>query len=207
MDSLVVYDDFYTNPLSVRQMALSLEYDNVVKKNYPGFQSHLSFTNECLEKKFEKILNRKLYITPEEMTFGKFRIMLKDTGSRLKVHVDGGPDWTGLIYLNEDNQAQGGTGFFKHKKTGRISLPSDEEAIELGYLDAEDYENKVIVPDSLNLEAWEMIDFIGMKFNRLVFFRGAQFFHAHTCSFGDSFSNGRLTQNFFFWEDPNADEC
>ncbi len=203
MESLIVYDGFYKDPEAVRELALSLEYENVIARNYPGFQSRYCVTNEQVQKKFEEIMNRKLHIVPEEMTFGNFRIMLKDTGSRIKVHVDGGPTWTALIYLNPDDQCQGGTGFFRHKKTGRIALPSDEEARELGYEDSEDYENKVIVPDSLDDSAWEMIDFVSMKFNRFVAFRGGEFFHAHTCSFGSDFKTGRLTQNFFFW---NADD-
>lgn len=197
MRSLIVIDNFYKNPTAVRELALKANYIDVRGNNYPGYQSEKAFVSEALKEKILSLLKEDVEISPEDLTFGKFRVMLADSGSRLKVHIDGHTAWTGLIYLNTDEQAQGGTAFYKHRQTGIYKVLSDKQAQERGFKSWEDLERNIIERDSLEPEAWLQEAFVAMKFNRLVLFRGDQLFHAHTCSFGDNIENGRLTQNFF----------
>jgi hypothetical protein len=44
---------------------------------------------------------------------------------------------------------------------------------------------------------WEMVDFIGNKYNRLVIYQG-DLFHSSLDYFGTDINNGRLFQTFFF---------
>lgn len=196
--SLYVVDDFYSQPDLVRELALKAQYVDVSKLNYPGFQSRHSYSSANLVQRFSTILSQELVTCPKRHTFGKFRIMLKETASQLKVHLDGHADWTGLIYLTPNDFAIGGTGFYRHRETGLLSSLSDQEAQERGYQDWQALEKALIEKDSLNPLAWEMVDYVAMKFNRLVLFKGNKRFHCHTHSFGTCLADGRLTQNFFF---------
>lgn len=198
--NLIVIDDFYKDPDTIRYMALNAEYRDVRQLNYPGYQSVHTFTSDAMRKKFGEILSRPLDIPKDSVIFGKFRIMLKETGSRLKVHIDGDCDWTGVLYLNPPETCEGGTAFFRHKRTG-LEGPVHGESLKFyGFDSWEDLEKNIIEQDTLKAEAWEETSFVGMKYNRLILFKGGEMFHCHTHSFGTAKADGRMTQNFFFNE-------
>ncbi len=196
MQNLIVVDDFYREPSLVREQALRCAYSDVRSLNYPGFQSDSCFPADAIKKAFTRFIDEDLSMDERSSTFGRFRLMYANTGSRLKIHTDSQSDWTGLIYLNLPDQCRGGTAFYRHRATGLTGLPSEDEARRLGKL-LQDIETQTVENDTQNLEAWDVIMFVAMRFNRLVLFRGNQF-HSHTCSWGDSPESGRLTQNFFF---------
>ena len=201
--NLIVIDDFYRDPEAVRALALKADYRDVSQLNYPGFQSHKTYTSEGVVKKFSDLIQRKLAVSPETLTFGKFRIMLKESGSRLKVHLDGMSDWTGVLYLNPQDFCEGGTAFYRHKATGLEGPATSEQIRQYGFSNWLQMEQNIIDQDTLNPDAWEETMFVGMKFNRLVLFRGNEMFHCHTHSFGSGKEDGRMTQNFFFDEAKN----
>lgn len=196
MQNLIVVDDFYRDPHRVRQQALACAYSDVRAMNYPGFQSDSCYPAEAIKKAFERFIDEDLVMDEKSSTFGRFRLMYSSTGSRLTIHTDSQSDWTGLIYLNLPEQCRGGTAFYRHKSTGLHGLPTEEEAQSVGE-DVKDIESRTVGRDTQNLDAWDVVMFAAMRFNRLVLFRGYQF-HSHTCSWGDSPTTGRLTQNFFF---------
>jgi hypothetical protein len=198
--NLCIIENFYENPEAVRKLALHAEYINVSTLNYPGLQTKKSFSSIQLENRFSKALNRKLDIDKNRHTFGKFRVMTKETGSALKVHLDGHSDWTGLIYLTPPKLCLGGTAFYRHKATGLDGPLSDKLSQNLGYKNWLSCEKAIISKDTNKSSAWEQVDFIAMKFNRLVIFKGNEMFHCHTHSFGSCIENARMTQNFFFNE-------
>jgi len=197
MRNLIVHDNFYQNPEAVRDVALKCEYSDVRSLNYPGFQSVRCFSNAGLIGNFSEIVGENLDVRPEALTFGRFRIMLATSHSHLKVHVDDGADWSGLIYLNPDTQCAGGTAFYRHRRTGLYAPPptrSDGAPESFSTTST----RKILEDDTLDESAWERVMFVAMKFNRLILFRGSRLFHSHTHGFGHSTSDGRLTQNFFF---------
>ena len=194
--NILVIDDFYKKPNLVRDLALKAQYKNVTQLNYPGFQSLHNFSTPSVIQKIEKAINSKIVLDPDGHTFGKFRVMLSETGSNLKIHLDGHADWTGVLYLNPNENCFGGTGFYTHKNTGYDGPTKDIQWQQI--------EKDIIEPDTLNQQAWLQTGFVAMKFNRLVLFRGNQLFHCHTDSFGTNLQNGRLTQNFFFNEDSKC---
>lgn len=195
-----IVDNFYKNPDAVRNLALNSAYEDVTGLNYPGEQSIHAFVSSKIKEKFESLLQKKILLDESKLTFGKFRLMIDDQRSWLKVHVDGASDWTGVLYLNKDDQTQGGTNFYRHKATGLEGPPSPEKLKELEFKTYKELEETIIKQDTQNLEKWRRSMFVSMKFNRLVLFRGNQLFHAHTHAFGTSIQDGRLTQNFFFNE-------
>ncbi len=196
--NVLVIDDFYQDPDVVRELALKAEYKNVTQLNYPGYQSLKAYVSRAMTEKFQSIIGAQIEVDPMKHTFGKFRIMLKETGSRLKVHLDGLSDWTGVLYLNPPTQCDGGTAFYRHKATGLSGRISDQAAHAFGYKSWSELERAIVEPDTLDSNAWEETMCVEMRYNRLVLFNGNQLFHCHTKSFGKDKTDGRMTQNFFF---------
>ena len=56
---------------------------------------------------------------------------------------------------------------------------------------------ELIYQDSRDMTKWEMVDFIGNKYNRLVIYQG-DLFHSSLDYFGTDINSGRLFQTFFF---------
>lgn len=196
MQSLIVVDDFYRDPYRVREQALVSAYSDVRAMNYPGFQSDSCYPATAIKSAFERFIDEDLIMDERSSTFGRFRLMYSSTGSRLTIHTDSQSDWTGLIYLNTPDQCKGGTAFYRHKATGLRGLPSEEDALRMGE-SLDNIESKTVGVDTKNFDAWDVVMYVAMRFNRLLLFRGNQF-HSHTCAWGDSPTTGRLTQNFFF---------
>lgn len=195
---LIVIDDFYKDPEKVRDLALRSKYVDVTELNYPGFQSKSTFYSNRMVEKIAKYVHGVPVLDQTRLTFGKFRIMLEESTSCLKIHLDGAADWTGVLYLNPPHQCSGGTAFFKHNRTGFDKSPTPRQLKEIGLSSMEEFERIHLRPDSLDSSLWEQTMFVAMKFNRLVLFKGNELFHSHTHSFGKSFYDGRMTQNFFF---------
>ena len=98
-------------------------------------------------------------------------------------------NWAGIIYLTPNAPLNSGTGFFKHKQTEIENLD------EYNNLDTQ-LQNQVDY-DSSNMDKWELIDYVGNKYNRLVLFQGFRN-HRSMEYFGDNINNGRLFQTWFF---------
>jgi len=119
--SLIVVDNFFDDPDSVRDLALSVPYNFIA--DYPGMRT--KGINEIqslqLKEKFGKILNQT--ITRWDMFDGDskkhmntcFQLCLKDDTTW--VHHDY-TKWAAVAYLTPDADIDSGTGFFSHKETG-----------------------------------------------------------------------------------------
>jgi hypothetical protein len=161
-----------------------------------AIQSIDAFYSKFVIQRIEHLVGSKIVLDQDDAAFGKFRMMYADATARLHIHYDRHP-WAGILYLTPDGLSRGGTGFFWHKKSGLSGPPAGKELPAGPVQSFEDFE-RMIVRDSLDLSCWEMFHLVPFKFNRLVLFRGSQFFHGTFKRFGDNPSNGRLTQNFFF---------
>ncbi len=199
---VVIVDDFYANPDAVRRRALASDYANIEPTDYPGFASRLVLEVDALKRAFSDVLGTDLYVDDIRFTWGGFRSITVDTGSRPKVHADTAIDWAGMVYLTPGLPPSAGTGLYRHRASGFTSPPTDREARALGYADASEFEDQVIQPDKADLSKWEEIGRIAPVYNRLVLFRGGEQYHAPLAGHGSSPGNGRLTHNFFFNEMP-----
>ena len=126
---------------------------------------------------------------------------LQASDSRLwvkgSVHIDHS-EWSGILYLNPYEQAQGGIDFLRHKKTRMDRAPiTPEGLIEQGFSNYGDVWPEVLLPDGKNQDAWELEMRVPAKFNRLVLLR-PNLFHNPTSSFGTSIQDARLVCLIFF---------
>lgn len=197
MQNLYVIDNFYKDPNRVRELALSLDYETNSTPNYPGPQSVLPVMSDSLAKKLSDTVGCEIEWSWSEKQMGFFRYILADGKSRLKVHTDMN-DWTVVIYLSPHCPKHIGTKFYRHRATGLLGPPNAEEQSKFGFTSFADYEKKLLVPDTLNDTAWDVVDEVEYVYNRCIIFRADTQFHSHSDGWGTDRESARLTQNFFF---------
>ena len=175
--NVIIVDNFYSNPDGVRSFALSQEFKQ--RGNFPGMRTD-SFVTEDTKDTIQTILRNaggliKNWNIQEGLT-GSFEMaMAKD---RSWIHTDHFNTWAGVIYLTPDAPLSGGTGMFRHIRTGA------EVASQLdGY-------------ESLDYTKWELTDIIANRYNRLVLYR-SDMFHTSLDYFGNTKETARLFQLFF----------
>jgi len=174
--TIMVYDNFLDNPDAVRNFALQQEFN--VKGNYPGLRTK-SFATELHKQYFEKILNKKITFWPDTYN-GSFQCIYLPATTWW--HRDR-TDYSAMIYLSPEPIPNSGTSIYKHKKLG-ITFENATTQKELDL-------------DSKNPDAWELVDKVGNKYNRLVLFNG-RMSHRADEYFGSNLETGRLVQIFFF---------
>jgi hypothetical protein len=176
--NLIVIDDFYSNPDSVRNFALSQEFS--VKGNYPGNRTKPFFTDD-VKQAIEHYMGFAGKITDTFIKDGQGytgAFQLTTANDRTWIHSDSYNMWAGVCYLTPDAPYTGGTGLFRHRASGEHSKTT------------QDYEG-------YDYTKYDLFDRIGNKYNRLILYRG-DLFHASLDYFGDTPDNGRLFQTFFF---------
>ena len=113
--------------------------------------------------------------------------------------------WAGIIYLTRDEDCQGGTEFFRHRRYGTDRAPlTDEEAQRIyGMPTRGEVVRTLIYEDGHHLDRWDRVMTLPMMFNRCALFR-PWMWHTSGTDFGDSIENGRLVQLLFLAAvDPN----
>ena len=181
--NLLVIDNFYKNPVDVRNFALSQEFK--VAGNYPGTRTQTFATNELKE-----LINRYLEpfsgkITEFPMETGAYNGSFQYTTSRDRswIHTDHHNTWGGVLYLTPDAPVNSGTAFYRIKNGGEMY----ENPLKRDYVDRY----------GQDLTKWEMVDSVGNVFNRLVLFNSKRY-HMSMDYFGTDKMDGRLFQVFFF---------
>jgi hypothetical protein len=174
--SVIIIEDFYTSPDTVRSYALTLPFE--IKGNFPGLR-----TKPYLPDSVKDAINYHMHFAGGVTDWfegadcnGCFQIAT--AGDRTWIHSDFYNMWAGVLYLTPNAPHTAGTALFRHKETGEHSrITKDYE----GY----DYTK------------WDKFDVIGNKYNRLVIYRG-DLFHSSLDYFGNNIHDGRLFQVFFF---------
>ena len=173
---LMIIDNFYLDADSVRNFALNRTFD--VFGNYPGKRTK-SYLSDDVKNAIQHWMNPVGKITnwfEEQDSTGAFQ--LTTARDRTWIHSDSNNNWAGVCYLTPDAPHTGGTGLYRHKRTGEFRRHTT------------DYEG-------YDYTKWDLFDKIGNKYNRLILYRG-DLFHASIDYFGDNNENGRLFQTFFF---------
>lgn len=175
--NLMIVDNFYSDPDSVRKYALNQEFN--VKGNYPGARSK-PWLPDDVKAAIE------FWIKPHSGPVvnwhegsgytGAFQITTAQ--DRTWIHSDHFNGWAGVCYLTPDAPYTGGTGLYRHRASGEFSRTNN------------DYEG-------YDYTKWDLFDRVGNRYNRLILYRG-NLFHASLDYFGDNLHNGRLFQTFFF---------
>jgi hypothetical protein len=184
----ICVDNFYNDVDEVRKMALSMDFG--VRGNYPG-QRTVPVKNESVKNLINNIIRPyagEITMWESEYT-GAFQYTTQR--DRSWVHADQTTTWAGVLYLTPDAPLTGGTGLFRHKETGL------EMAARTPTGEYDDAVMSEIYKDSQDMTKWEMTDFVGNKYNRLILYRGDNF-HTSLDYFGRDINDGRLFQTFFF---------
>ncbi len=191
-------DDFYKEPHLVRNLSLNTEYheQGALSDNVAGIESEISAYSQSVIERFQMLVGQRIDCRPKNNAFGRFRIMCEEDKRRTQVHTDN-TDYTAVIYLSLNKHSKGGTCFYRHKETGLDHYPNRSELSDLG-LTKQEFDTNIVLRDSLIEDAWEVIDYCEMKFNRCLILKGKKYFHGSNCFFGSNKENARITQNFFF---------
>ena len=186
--NVICIDNFYSDVDAVREMALNMEFG--VRGNYPGQRTEPVYNEEVKNAISSIIRPHAGEITMWESEYtGAFQYTT--AADRSWVHADQTTSWAGVLYLTPDAPLSGGTGLFRHKATGLDMAPKKENGLyDMDILDD-------IYRDSQDMTKWEMTNFVGNVYNRLILYRG-DIFHTSLDYFGRGKEDGRLFQTFFF---------
>ena len=184
MASIIVVDNFFSDPYYVREQAFKMEWFDQMG-NHPGkrtkFDRHPSVKTALENQIGEKIIN---WDADWNTYNGSYNLCTQL--DKCWIHADQGNTWACVVYLTPDAPLESGTALYKHKKTGlRTYDPNNIELMD------------EIYKDSLDFTAWEVTDFVGNVFNRAIIYRG-EYFHAAVQYFGHSDDYCRMHQTFFF---------
>ncbi len=194
--SFLVVDDFLENPDGMRKQALGLEYPEL-EGPYVGRNSKERADLPGLDQYVSQLVGERLKPVDPPQSHGKFRVTLAEHDDVPAIHNDLS-QWSGILYLTKTEHCQGGTEFFRHKKTGLESTPfNDAAAHAAGFASQADAIKQTIDADALNHDAWEKTMEIPMRYNRLLLLR-PWLFHTSGKGFGTSIENGRLIYTMFF---------
>jgi len=175
----IIHDGFYSNPEQVREYALGQDFN--VEGNYPGLRTgpypEPYFTN--MKGAIEDIIHKKITYWPDKYNTA-FQYTTED--SHTWVHYDP-TTWAAVCYLTPDAPIDTGTAIYRHKDTGIYQH-------EIG---KPDYNELHHTPDD-----WEILDYCGNIFNRIVIYKGSFYHSSKIAGFGKNKYDGRLFQTFFF---------
>lgn len=183
--SIIVCENFYEDPYSVRDYALSLEYEE--SDYHRGRRTHEPHVFPGIKEKFEQLLGKK--ITRWTETYGMCGRFQYCTAEDAIVYHGDSQQWAAVVYLTPDAPHEAGTSLLRHKRTGarHCSDPNIWEAW------------KDTAPTGLYLDGtpWDEIDKVGNVFNRLIIWDG-HCPHAASKYFGFTKETARLFHIFFF---------
>ncbi len=211
-NKVLVVDDFYKEPNSVRETALSLSYGKD-RSVYPFVQAKPYWSSGPLARFLSQFIREKLI--PKNIE-DRFRIVTKKADElapwQRVPHFDDA-DLAGVIYLNPPEQCRGGTGFYRHRASGLERFPENigprlaSFMRKHGILSREELIEWVLASPGLprrgfiteSNEEWELTKLVQMKSNRLIMY-DARLFHSgyiRERDFGERLETRRLTQAFF----------
>lgn len=193
--SILAIDDFYTDPIAVREMALGLNFNP--SGNHKGKRTAAKYIVEGTREKIEQILGKKIHNWSSQPYNGVFQYCTP--ADPVVYHYDS-QRYAGVVFLTPNAPPESGTSFFRHKKETWLMKDPAEYNMWKNNSHLELFKELVMGTehdDFLDRTKWEEIDRIGNKFNRFAMW-DAKLIHSATSYFGKSKDNGRLFHMFFF---------
>ena len=194
---ILVIDNFFYNIDDIKKISENLD----IKRNkdmYPGSKKYI------LNKKLINNLNKELKnldiyenkLNIYDIFYGNVNkdkdLLNKDQS---QPHIDIYVEKALLVYLNEDDNCHGGTGFYKHIESNKIKVNIIEEGLEILKKEAQKLKKPEYISDSNN--TWKLIEMIPMKKNRAILY-DSKIFHSGYFKDLSYFNNeGRQTLNIF----------
>lgn len=182
---LIVVDDFYSDPFTLREKAMNAEFRANIGSSY--FMRSKPFIQLELVRNLETLFNRTLNLEDgnwdEKSVYnGSFYMLDPDKSPPKHIHHDQ-HEWVGVLSLDTtppiNRSVPDATLFWMHLRTGRSSAKDITKIDELS-------------EEGNNFNRWMITDQVIHKFNRAIFYPGARF---HSASIG---SVSRINQLFSF---------
>ena len=205
-DKIIVVDDFYANPHQVRQLALDIpaSFNQRIRGNNPAWRFNAFYVLDSMAWVFDQLCrqyypNIMSHWTPNMMSESFMRatfmvnVMQSENLPPMSPHMDNpsGLNFASTIYLNTENESNGGTSFYEF--AGKESIQDNDS---YNYYDKEKTTPITkYITDSIG--DWEMTGMVPMKFNRMVLYP-QNMLHTAYVKQGMFYDNlYRLNQQFF----------
>ncbi len=192
--SLVVVDNFYGDPLAVRNQALRASWHRKEGAQYAGMVAP-AIVPDGTTQYFQSLIGRPPQPVPG-VKFGTFKRSFASDKAPTDIHVDS-TVWGAIVFLSNPPDPDGGLSFWQHKRYGWEWAPSKAEYEAAGFASFDEMIERVGWEEGRDRARWTEVMRVPMKFNRLVLFQGL-LWHSHTMNFGDTLENCRLVQVFGF---------
>lgn len=184
-----VVDDFYEDPMTVREHALLQYYND--DPGYLGLRTRKQFFFDGVKEKFEEILQRKITKWEDYGMNGRFQSNI--AGTKLVYHCDS-QSWAAAVYLSPDAPYYTGTSFWAVKNYDAGPLGTANSIRHNSHPDLDLAFNQHTFVDR---SPYELVDTVGNVFNRLVIW-DAGLIHSASEYCGWDINSSRLFQIFFF---------
>ena len=184
-----VVDDFYEDPMAVREHALLQYYND--DPGYLGLRTRKQFFFDGVKEKFEEILQRKITKWEDYGMNGRFQSNI--AGTKLVYHCDS-QSWAAAVYLSPDAPYYTGTSFWAVKNYDADQLGTANSIRHNSHPDLDLAFNQHTFVDR---SPYELVDTVGNVFNRLVIW-DAGLIHSASEYCGWDINSSRLFQIFFF---------
>jgi hypothetical protein len=189
--SIIVIDDFYTNPDEIREFAInSLTYNE--SGYHKGKRSTDKFILRGTKEIFERILGKEIYNwNKETYANGVFQFCTEE--DPIVYHTDT-QNYAGIVFLSPDAPVSTGTATYKSKITGVRKIDETNYTDELYKKTFSGYGDELNFYDN---SSYDLVDKVGNVYNRLVLF-DSKCIHAATEYYGNDIKDSRFFQLFFF---------
>ena len=181
--ALIVVDNFYKNPDTIRTFAYQQEFkhNNAL---YKGMRTPETFLFKGLKEEFEFLLQEKITLWEEHQFNGCFQVTSAE--NQQVYHCDEN-SWAAVIYLTPEAPPDSGTCLYRSKSTGmKDSAEGSKEEL-----------NSTFSGGFYDATKFDLVDKVGNLYNRLVIFKSTRI-HSAGSYFGTNLGNGRLVHLFFF---------
>ena len=181
--SVIVVDNFYSNPLEVRNIALAQNYSPDLRY-HKGQRTSTKFFAPGTKQVFESLIGRRITAWSEYEYNGIFQYCTAE--DPLVYHSDM-QKYAAAVYLTPNAPIETGTSFYRSKlhpevRTTNTTDANYSEIFKGGFYDKTNF---------------ELVDTVGNVFNRLVIW-DAKLIHSASQYFGTNKENSRLFHLFFF---------
>jgi len=178
-----IVDDFYADPDSVRDYALSQEF--TITGNYPGLRT-TPCNNEGgyidgLIESFQNIIGKTITHFPLDQYNTSFQYTTAE--SKTWIHHDA-MSYAAVLYLTPNAPLDAGTAIYRHKLTGIMRHSSACPV---------DFNEFQLIEDD-----WDIVAEAKNVYNRLVIYDAMYYHRSVVPGFGTNQYDGRLFQTFFF---------
>ncbi len=202
--SYIIVDNFYANPYDVYNFAIkqsfdTLKYDITQPNNYTLNCMHtISFSSLLLREIIQNLIKpisgniTHFDISTENATTlnGSFQCGVLDTKPIINYFNSGHNTWIGILFLDPNTDIKVGVSLCKHKST--INSNDVYPNKHLNEID-----RALNTKERFDYSKWNVVDYIGSVFNRLVCFRASSY-HRYDFNVLKESGNINLYQFFIF---------